>query len=178
MISRSRGQKRHSWKTILGSILSVVLFLAIFGFCVYFFRSSQKNDLEKKEEQRQAENPATPAPASFQGTEASLVDLKSGTTAGIAMRQLVGNIFMHTIKAQLLTIDPTLAYEGWLVRSVPYHFFSTGEMVRNKEGQYVLEWKGDPDADYSGYTKVVVTLEARDGNSDPSEHILEGVFGQ
>lgn len=162
---------------IFRSGLFVILFLVLFGSSVYFFRVAQKNDLLKKAEEVAENTVQSPLPP-IEDASANMLDLKTGTTAGIASRASVLNVFTHTIKTQLPAVDSSgLFYEGWLVRLVPYGFFSTGEMVANKEGQYVLEWKGDLETDYSGYTKIVVTLEARDGNPDPSEHVLEGVFG-
>lgn len=178
MISHVREQRRGLFGIIFRSGLFVILFLVLFGSSVYFFRVAQKNDLLKKAEEEITENNIqTPLPP-VEDVSANMLDLKTGATAGIAFRASVLNVFTHTIKTQLPTIDPSGSfYEGWLVRLVPYSFFSTGEMITNKEGQYVLEWKGDSETDYSGYTKIVVTLEARDGNPDPSEHVLEGVFG-
>ncbi|SRR3989338_364677 len=180
MISRVHDQKRHSWRAVFWSLLIFFLFLAIFGSSVYFFRKAQRNDLAKKAEDKDVQIfDRTPLPI-VEDAEANLLNLKTGIVAGTAVRRLVSDDeFIHTIKSQLPIIDPAVSfYEGWLVRTVPYGFFSTGEMVVSDEGQFVLEWKGNSPADYSGYDKVVITIEARDGNPDPSEHILEGVFGQ
>ena len=82
------------------------------------------------------------------------------------------------MKASLAPIDrENFFYEGWLLRPVPFHYFSTGEMVTNSLGEFVLEWEGKLGQDYRAYTRVVITLEAKDGNPDPAAHIVEGIFG-
>ena len=49
-------------------------------------------------------------------------------------------------------------------------------MVHNESGEWVLEWFGEFGQDHSDYTEVVITIEARDNNPDPADHILEGEF--
>ena len=61
-------------------------------------------------------------------------------------------------------------YEGWLVKSQPFSFVSTGALV--KEGdQYVNRFVSE--TDYSDFDKYVLTIEPNDGDTRPAEHVLE-----
>ncbi|MFH1315756.1 MAG: hypothetical protein ABIH67_05185, partial [Candidatus Uhrbacteria bacterium] len=90
--------------------------------------------------------------------------------------EIEDNLYRHVVKAYLPEPGENNFYEGWLVRLSPFDFFSTGEMVHNESGEWVLEWFGQFGQDYSDYTQVVITIEARDNNPDPADHILEGGF--
>jgi len=61
-------------------------------------------------------------------------------------------------------------YEGWAVRKEPFDFVSTGELMM-KDGVYVNDWTSNND--YSEYTHYVLTLEPRDNDPAPAEHIFE-----
>lgn len=116
--------------------------------------------------------------ASTAGTarEAALRDVSGGSASGTATRDTVDGQFSFMLKASLPGIDrESQSYEAWLVRQVPYDFFSLGEIVTNDEGAWVLEWKGAAGT-HEGFTRVVVTRESKDGNTDPSGHVLEGEF--
>lgn len=83
------------------------------------------------------------------------------------------------IKAELPEIDRALFfYEGWLVRPLPYAYFSMGEMMTNEDGLFVLEWEGQKDQDISDYVQVVITRQEYGGSPDPQVHIVEGMFGK
>ena len=94
--------------------------------------------------------------------------------------------YMSTSTLDLLNTEDreNFFYEGWLLRPVPFDYFSTGEMVTNFLGEFVLDWNSStsswqagPSTNYWAYTRVIITLEAKDGNPDPDRHILEGEFG-
>ena len=96
---------------------------------------------------------------------------------GKATRDIEEEQFHHVVRASLPGIsEEYYYYEGWLVRPVPFEYFSTGDMVHNEDGEWVLEWFGEENKDYSSYTEVVITLEPRDENPAPDIHILEGRF--
>lgn len=108
--------------------------------------------------------------------EAILRDVSGGSSTGTATRATADGQFSVALKASLPDIDrEKYAYEAWLVRQVPYDFFSLGEIVTNDDGEWLLEWKG-ASGKFDGYTRVVVTREAKDGNPDPSGHVLRGEF--
>ncbi len=110
------------------------------------------------------------------GNEATLSDVSGGTSSGTVRRGEEEGQFRVTLNAKLPDVDQAVsAYEVWLVRQVPYDYFSIGEIIKNDAGEWTLEWTGVPKK-YDAYTQVVITLEARDGNADPSGHVLEGEF--
>ena len=117
--------------------------------------------------------------ASTSGTarEATLRDVSGGSATGTAIRETVdGQLLLKTKASSLPPIDPEKeSYEGWLVRQVPYDFVSVGSFVGNEDGTWGLEWAGAA-GKYDGYIRVVVTREPKDGNPDPSGHVLEGEF--
>ncbi len=114
--------------------------------------------------------------------EAVLRDVSGGSSTGTATRATADGQFSVALKASLPEIDREKElYEAWLVRQVPYDFFSLGEIVTNDDDEWVLEWQATSLASnvagkFDGYTRVVVTREAKDGNPDPSGHVLRGEF--
>jgi len=164
---------------VAGTGLVLAALVAAFIASVYLFRKSN-NDLPTQNDDTIA-NVLTAAPVAIPAVtnskEAVLHDLTGQGASGVATRGEKDGHYYHTIKAILPGIDrASQMYEGWLVRPVPYDYFSTGEMVTNDLGEFVLEFNGDPRGEYSGYTQVVITLEAKDGISDPAAHVMEGEF--
>lgn len=108
---------------------------------------------------------------------ADMYSVVAGGETGQATRDIEDGQFHHVVKATLPDINTeTEYYEGWLLRPVPFDYFSTGDMVHNVDGDWVLEWFGEANKDYSAYTRVIVTREPKDGNPAPDVHILEGEF--
>lgn len=73
--------------------------------------------------------------------------------------------------------DPPVGYfyEGWLIRSKPFDFFSTGQLIQHADDlKWYLLWEDAEDK--TDYKKVVVTLEPNDGNAAPADHVLEGLL--
>lgn len=83
--------------------------------------------------------------------------------------------FQHVVAATLPDPPVGYYYEGWLIRSKPFDFFSTGRLIQHADDlRWYLLWESADD--YSDYTKVIVTLEPEDGDIAPADHVLEGVF--
>lgn len=173
-------------KPIVGTVGAILILIIIFGVAVAWFRASKKTPEEMVFVESIADV-LTPESVSLNAIEEG-VDTKSrdailysntdGAEVGSAKRGAKDGAFYHSAKATLPEIDrEAFFYEGWLVRKVPFDFFSTGEMVTNDDGEFVLEWEGEEDEDYSGYTQVVLTIEPYDGNPDPGDHVAEGEFG-
>ena len=108
--------------------------------------------------------------------QTDLTDVSGGTSSGEATREIQDGYYRHVAKAFLPEPKQGYFYEGWLVRPSPFNYFSTGDMVHNESGEWVLEWFGEYGQDYSAYTQVVITIEPDDNNPDPADHILEGSF--
>lgn len=110
--------------------------------------------------------------------EAALYDVRDSLKVGVARRGVEDGKPYFEIVMNPPAIDrETHAYEAWIVRPVPYDYFSVGEMVTNDLGEFVVRWEGEKGTDVDEYTRVVVTLEAKDGNPDPGEQVIKGVFG-
>lgn len=173
----------------------IVFFVGLFAVSVYLFRSSgpasetppdnegvtakQRSQDEELSADVQAGRieMAPGIPEVRVKNTAKLQDVRGGGGVGEAKRGTKDGVFYHTVTATLPEIDrEAYFYEGWLVRKVPFDYFSTGEMVTNKEGEFVLEWEGEEGASYADYTEVVITLEPRDNDPSPADHVLEGTF--
>jgi len=106
--------------------------------------------------------------------ETKIKSLASGEEIGAATQGIDKGVFYHTVKISLPAIDREKEfYEGWLLCQTPFDFFSTGEMVTDVEGNFVLEWAGNHD-DIDDYTHVVITREARGSGAAPGEKVAEG----
>lgn len=159
-----------------------ILTLIVFGVGLFYLRSGQKNRSENNNAVYDLDNPQNPFnPSSdnnavLQKQTAVIKSLSSNLEVGSADRGIENGILYHTIKVSLPEINrETEFYEGWLVRQAPYDFFSTGEMVTNNLGEFVLDWAGEH-SDIVSYDRVIITREARDDNPAPAEHVAEGVF--
>lgn len=168
-----------------GTLASVAALVALFVYGIWWFR------FDRPEEPSAGDaasvtigNVLTPSPVSSAAlaltesasSRAALRDVAGGSSSAEARRDTDDGPFRLSIKASLPEIDrEAYAYEAWLLRQVPYDYFSVGDFVTNDDGEWVLEWIGAGGA-YEAYTQVVVTIEPRDGNPDPSRHVLEGQF--
>lgn len=170
--------------TIVVTALIVVAIGGLFALGIWWFRFRPKptTDIAAVESIASVMSPtsvsAADLAASTSGTarDAALRDVSGGSSAGTATRATVDGQFSVALKAVLPAIDREKeAYEAWLVRQVPYDYFSLGDIVTNDDGEWVLEWKGAV-GKFDGYTRVIVTREPKDGNADPSGHVLEGEF--
>jgi len=98
---------------------------------------------------------------------------------GQARRGLKDEHYFFEIKSRLPEIDREVFYYNvWLVRKIPYGYFSLGEMVTNDDGDFVLVWESQDKNDYFGYTKIVITRQEFEGSEDPQIHTAEGEFGE
>ena len=182
-----RSKHNHFKKQKFGFIwgLLIIFFVILFIYAVYCFRSESQIFPLKKNKAEENSYQDSPLLSSIEENSKEIedlekADLKAMTKKGgsaIATRQLEKGIFFHTLKSHLPAIDRNhFFYEGWLVRQVPFDYFSTGELKTNNLGEFILKFQGDPKGDYKEYTQIVITLEVRDDNPDPNEHILEGEF--
>lgn len=102
----------------------------------------------------------------------------SGNGVGEAIRGMKNDKPFFEFKAQMPEIDRAVYfYEVWLIRPIPYNFFSLGEMVTNDEGDFVLEWEGKEEEEVMDYVEIVVTRQEYGKSTDPQMHVVEGRFG-
>jgi hypothetical protein len=94
-----------------------------------------------------------------------------GNASGMFKIGFIGEMFAAEATFENLPdIEGTDFYEGWLVRTEPFDFVSTG--VVTKEGdQYVNRYLSE--VDLSTYKKYVLTIEPDDGDPRPAEHVVE-----
>lgn len=179
------------WVPILGTGIGIVGLLALFAVSVKAFRS-------------RPEEPVTPAQPLLAGIleprpvhvtseslgegarQAELHALDGTGALGIATRGEKDGHFYFTVRTTLTGIDrETQAYEVWVIQELPYDFMRLGEMVTNDAGEFIFEWEPeeskDPNVDrtyaaYAGFTNIVITREAKDGNADPGTRVMTGEF--
>ncbi len=184
---RSRRPRSVPYGTVFGTLGIVAVLAGLFAYGIWWFRFAPKNEPSASTSDTIVDV-LTPTPvasaviAAAEGTsnEATLHDPKGGSSFANAERETDGGQFFLSIKASLPDVDrETYAYEAWLLRQVPYDYFSVGDFVTNDVGEWVLEWSASTDSGagkYDAYTQIVVTVESKDGNPDPSRHVLEGEF--
>lgn len=95
-----------------------------------------------------------------------------GEETGYAYTEIKnGNTHVHASFKDLPDTGSENFYEGWIVRTSPLSVVSTGELEM-KDGMLVNSF--DADSDISDHTFYVLTLEPRDNDPAPADHILEG----
>ncbi len=167
----------------LTGIIVLVLFV-MFIFLVMWFRQPKDQAENQLDSIAQVLRPDPISQAVLNGamdTEsrtASLFLSANGQSVGEAQRGKQNDQYFFELETSLPEIDrEVFFYEVWLVRPIPYDFFSVGEMVTNDDGRFVIEWLGMKDSDYLKYVQIIVTRQKYDGSSDPQEHIAKGTFG-
>jgi len=167
-------------------LLLVIVLIIIFVGLVIWFRSDSEEVEVAEEATPEMIGSTTPSGIQIEHVEVEMIpgmvdqivlsDVSGGSGAGTATRQIEDGFFRHVAQGYMPVPREGYFYEGWLVRQSPFDFFSTGNMVQNESGEWVLEWFGEFGQDYADYPGVVITLEPDDGNPDPADHILEGEF--
>jgi hypothetical protein len=127
----------------------------------------------------------TPESASAQEEKSKVIDLiyletGSGFTASASRGIGEGQYTVKVVALPPAIDDLSMTYEAWIVKPGVTDYFSLGTLARREDGKWQVIWKQDiarvrPDMDQ--FTKVIVTREARDGNTLPSpQHVFEGTF--
>jgi hypothetical protein len=183
-----RASSRHRRLTSVFGTGAMILFLmALFVVLVTWFRSSKSDPSEETVDS--IADILTPTPVSMewieratdtQSRQAVLRWLETGEEVGEAKRGKRDGVYEVQVKTSLPAIDrETQFYEVWLLRKIPYGYFSAGEMVTNDLGEFVLEWEArESDISFDDYTQLIITLEAYDDNPDPALHVAEGFFDE
>ena len=107
------------------------------------------------------------------GNTVELLDVSGGNASGKAWTTVKdGQTYHRAVGQDLPELEADYFYEGWLVRKpVEGEFFSTGEMTKQPNGEWLLEYVRD--GDFLDHAKVVITLEPNDGDPAPAAHIIE-----
>lgn len=98
------------------------------------------------------------------------ISFDGSETARAATMTTDGMTHVYAEFMNLPDLDENNFYEWWAVRKSPFDFISTGELMM-KDWVYINDWMSD--GDYSEYTHYVLTLEPRDNDPAPAEHIFE-----
>jgi hypothetical protein len=171
--------------SVVGTGAVVVALFIFFIIAVTWFRAPKESPKNKVDS---IVDVLTPMPVSESvilgaidtvSREATLIKVDSGEDVGTAKRGTKDDNYYFEIKSVLPEIDREVNfYEVWLLRDVPYSYFSAGEMITNDDGEFVIEWSGENEKQYNDFTHVIVTLQEYGGTTDPGSHILEGEFGK
>ncbi len=95
--------------------------------------------------------------------------------SGVATSEWSGTAFRHVIVATLPDPPQGYFYEGWLIRSRPFDFLSTGHLIQHADDlKWYLVWESSEDR--RDFRKIIVTLEPDDKDPAPNIHVLEGLY--
>ncbi len=188
-MSYGKRKKKQSfvWGSTLGTGVLVLGLFIVFVIAVGWFRSSKPEPVEKTIDSiAEVMKPDPISQAVINGAidkeskEARMRLVASQADIGFVKRGTKDDKYFLESELTLPEIDrEAWFYEVWLVRQIPYGFFSVGEMVTNDDGVFVIEWQAaEEDEDYSDYSDIVVTLQEYGGSTDPQRHVSEGVFGK
>jgi len=179
------GQKRTiRWGSSIGTGMLVFCLFIVFILAVKWFRSEP---VEEKITVPSLVDVLTPDPISeafingsidTESREARLAWVATGESVGTALRGKKNEGYYFELKTVLPEIDREQNYyQVWLLRRLPYDFFSVGQMTTDEDGYFVLQWEALDDEDYLGYTEIIITANRYDGSADPGVHLVEGQFG-
>ncbi len=179
-------KKGIRWGSTIGTTVIVVILFGVFILAVFWFRAEPE---VVEEEMDSIVHVLTPDPISqavlngaidTQARDAQLRWVATGELLGNAARGEKDDRYYFEMKMVLPEIDREVHYyQVWLVRKIPYDFFSLGQMITNDDGEFILGWTPEEfdDEDYFGYTDIVITVNQLEGSPDPGKHLVEGVFG-
>lgn len=113
--------------------------------------------------------------------EANLEDVTTGPILGFDTKQeATGNVEVSLLDGEYTVVAtlndlPELTdgffYEGWLVGD---SVVSTGEAVLQEDGSYINTYTTNNDL--TSFTRYVLTLEPRDDDPAPADHVLDGTI--
>ncbi len=111
----------------------------------------------------------------FAGVEPVILDDVSGGSAKGKSWTVAkeGKTYHRVVAQNMPPLKENYFYEGWLVeKPTPGKFFTTGEMKKQPNGDFILEYIHDTDV-VGTHKKIVITLEPDDGDPAPAAHIIE-----
>lgn len=168
----SRGVKQMKLWFLVGG------FVLLFAGAMFLFRSTKYEKPAEKVVGVIETTKVTEA-GILGNPDATMIGVSSQKPVGTAVRTMANNLFHLNMSTTLPGIDrESQYYQAWLVRPVPYDYVSAGELMTDDLGSFVLDWNGLVDKNYSGYTNLVITLQARGGDEGPQGHVAEGEFGE
>jgi len=86
--------------------------------------------------------------------------------------QFEDGYYLHTVTLNIDPAEDGFFYEGWIVKGPSV--ISTGHLSNYfSDSRHSLRFTSE-DTDYTGHTKVIITLEPDDGDPAPATHVAEG----
>lgn len=168
-----------------GTGIFVFTLFVIFIISVVWFRRPKDRVDERIDSIAQIMKPDPISQAVLNGaidteSKTAVLHLTTSTTQiGEGVRGQKDEAFFLQLKATLPEIDrEVFFYEAWLVRPIPYNYLSVGELTTNELGEFVTEWTGKKEIDYTRYADLVITRQEYGGSEDPGIHIVEGTFNK
>lgn len=173
------------WVERVGPISVVVGFVIVFIVSVAWFRQPDPVEETTIDSIASILRPDPISQAILNGAidvespSASLKLVSNQKIVGQAHRGIKDGHYFLELSASMPEIDrEVFYYQVWLVRPIPYDYVPVGEMVTNEEGVFMLAWDGQPEVDYSGYMRLVITRQEYQGSKDPQTHIVRAEFGE
>jgi hypothetical protein len=166
-----------------------LLAVGVFVVLVFWFRQDAKEEVDVDGSTSKPVE-TTPDDGLFHAADAAennvpqvitLTQIGEGAQQATATKSHTGGLYSLSIVAQLNGVDAASeAYEAWYIKPGITDFFSLGEMFPREDGGFGLVWSVT-DAlartDLGEFNKILITREARDGNTAPSTvQILQGEF--
>jgi hypothetical protein len=182
---KHRSNRIRRWGSAIGTGVLVLVLFVLFVFAVKWFRAPSEGADESLV--GSITDVLTPDPISeavlkgidTQSKDATLRWIATGELLGEAERGVKDDGYYFEAELALPEIDRDIHYyQLWLVRKLPYDYFSLGEMVTDEDGKFVLEWEIAEDEGYFDYTQIVITVNQYDGSPDPGKHLVRGEFGE
>ncbi|MBU0613672.1 hypothetical protein KJ766_00085 [Patescibacteria group bacterium] len=174
--------RRSKKKNFALYILLIVLMVVVFIVLLFFLKNDNSETTEAVvlEDFKNNDNAEDQTAKDVVITEDDVFLEEIDFFEGFARRGFSGDLFTHVIVADLPAIDLTTHfYEGWLVNPKTLDFFSTGELFARQDGKWGLVWESqEHNLEYfSVFSRIVITLEPRDGDGSPSTvHVQEVEF--
>jgi hypothetical protein len=101
-----------------------------------------------------------------------------GAAVGVAQAGLTedGGYLLQAEIVGLPELPADYFYEGWIVNKdvSPFSVISTGELDNEDGVTYTNVYTSD--SDYTDHLEYVLTLEPRDDDPAPAEHVVDGIF--
>jgi len=154
-------------------VVAAGILVVIIALAIILNRAGMRTSPSTSTENSTTETVGEPSMTANDIREATLTDVTGGSSTGTATIVRKDGQLIHSVIASLPTPRNGYVYEGWLVKEEPeLQFISTG-VLEEDEGQYTLAV--GLYNEYTGYDKVVITLEA-EVDETPETHVLEGSF--
>jgi hypothetical protein len=110
----------------------------------------------------------------IEGKTIGLTTFKGDSGGSVVVTYIDGSYNLEAIFLNLPKLDPTYFYEGWVVKQgADMSVISTGEAILENDTFTNTFYSPQNLTDHTFY---VLTVEPRDNNPKPADHVLEGIL--